>query len=93
MKALAVAILITTASAATAQVARNGPEWDGKDHQPTQTEVTRREDRAGVEPSPAQAGQDKRTVQQLDQQLLHEEVVDPPRDPDPSLVVSPSGKQ
>lgn len=92
MKGLAAALLLASAPIAVAQVARNGPEWGGKDHQPTQAEVTRREDRAGVEPSPPQAGQDKRTVQQLDRQLLHEEAVDPPHASDPGLIANPSGK-
>ena len=85
--------VIAAASAAAAQAPRNGPEWGGKDHQPTQAGVERSEAQAGVRASPAQQRQDQRTVQQLDRQLLHKEEVDPPRDPDPGLVVSPSGKQ
>lgn len=71
-------LLMAAASTAFAQVPRNGPEYDGKDHQPTQGQVVRKEDRAGIEPSPAQTSDDKRSVQQLDHQLLHEEKVDPP---------------
>ena len=79
---LAVAVLLASATSAGAQAARNGPEWGGFDHQPTQREVVRREDRAGVRAPLAQQEQDRRTVQQLDRELLHDEVVDPPRDPD-----------
>ena len=85
MRALAAALpaglLLASANVAGAQVARNGPEWGGKDHQPTQADVVRRESRAGVRPPPAQVQQDSRTVEQLDRQLLHDEAVDPPRNP------------
>lgn len=87
---LAAALLL--APVALAQVARNGPEWGGLDHQPTQAGVVRRETEAGVRAPPAQQQQNGQTVQQLDRQLLHKEAVDPPRDPDPDLVVTPSGK-
>ncbi len=81
--ALAAALLLMAgamafAPSAWAQAARNGPEWDGKDHQPTQAGVVRREDQAGVRPPPAVVQQDKRTVEQIDKQLLHEEAVKPP---------------
>lgn len=81
MRPLVAFILAATATAASAQPGRNGPEWDGKDHQPTQTGVVRREEQAGVRAPPAQVEQDKRTVDQLDRQLLHDESVDPPRNP------------
>lgn len=81
VESLAAAILIASAAVATAQVARNGPEWGGKDHQPTQAEVGRREDQAGVLAPPAQREQDNRSVDQLDRQLLRDEAVDPPRNP------------
>ena len=82
MKGLAVAILLASVAAAAAQAPLNGPEWGGKDHQPTQAEVIRRENQAGVRVPPAEIQQDDRTVQQLDRQLLHEEAVDPPRKSD-----------
>ena len=82
MKALVLAALVASAPCALVQPARIGPEWDGKDHQPTQNEAIRLEDRAGVELPPAQSQQNARAVQQLDRQLLHEEAVNPPRDPD-----------
>lgn len=63
----------TCAPSALAQVARNGPEWGGKDHQPTEAGVIRREDQAGVRPPAAQVRQNKRTVEQLDRQLLHDD--------------------
>lgn len=89
---LAAALLLAPAPVALAQVARNGPEWGGKDHQPTQAGVVRREDQAGVRAPTAQRTQDGAAVDQLGQQLLHDEAVDPPRDPDPNLAVAPSGK-
>ena len=89
---LAVALLLAPAPVALAQVARNGPEWGGKDHQPTQAGVERREDQAGVRAPTAQRTQNGAAVDQLGQQLLHDEAVDPPRDPDPNLAVAPSGK-
>ncbi len=95
MRATAVGVLATTlllAPVAVAQVARNGPEWGGLDHQPTQAGVERREDRAGVRAPLPQQDQNQQTVQQLGRQLLHEEAMDSPRDPDANLVVNPSGK-
>lgn len=81
MKGLAIAMLLASATGAGAQVPRNGPEWGGKDHQPTEAEVLRRERRAGVQTPKARRDQDKRTVDQLDQQLLREEGLDAPRSP------------
>ena len=75
------AILLLASAGAEAQAQRNGPEWGGMNHQPTQGQVVQRERRAGVRPPPAQVQQDDRSVQQLDRQLLHNEAVDPPRNP------------
>jgi hypothetical protein len=80
---LAVAILLASATSAGAQAPRNGPEWGGKNHQPAQGEVIRREKQAGVRAPKAQVDRNKRTVQQLDRQLLHDEAVDPPTNPLP----------
>ena len=82
MRGVALAFLVAASTAAGAQTPRNGPEYGGKDHQPTQAEVTRREDKAGVAAPPAQANQNGQAVDQLGQQLLHDEAVDPPRNPD-----------
>lgn len=82
MKGLAVAILLASATGADAQVPRNGPEWGGKDHQPTEAEVLQRERQAGVQAPKAERNQDGRTVEQLDQQLLHKEGL-PPSSPAP----------
>ncbi len=79
---LAAALLLASATGAGAQGRRNGPEWGGLDHQPTQSEVLRREKQAGVRAPKQQVDQNKRAVDQLDQQLLHDEKVDPPRGPD-----------
>ncbi len=79
---LAVAILLASATGASAQAHRDSPEWGGLDHQPTQSEVIRREKQAGVRAPRGQVDQNKRSVGQLDQQLLHDEAVDPPRSPD-----------
>lgn len=85
MKATVAAAGLSTLAAALApvhaQVARNGPEWGGKDHQPTQAEVLRRENRAGIEAPRARRQQNGQAVDQLGQQLLHDEAVDPPRNP------------
>ncbi len=80
MRAAALALaLLATAPGAFAQAPRNGPEWGGMDHQPTQAQVLGREKRAGIAPTPGQAGKDNRTVGQLDHQLLRAERVNPPR--------------
>ncbi len=79
---LVAAVLLASTAVAGAQAPSNGPEWGGKNHQPTQAEVIRREGQAGVRAPPAQVEQDTRSVQQLDRQLLHDEAVDPPRNPD-----------
>lgn len=76
--ACAVAILLASATGAGAQVPRNGPEWGGKDHQPTEAEVIQRERQAGVRAPEAKRNQDGRTVEQLDQQLLRKEGLPPP---------------
>ncbi len=78
---LAVAILLASTAVASAQAPRNGPEWGGKNHQPTQAEVAGREDRAGVRASPSQKRQDDRTVEQIGRELLYDEDVELPRDP------------
>ena len=70
---LAVAILLASATGAGAQVPRNGPEWGGKDHQPTEGATLGAERRAGVEAPKAEQNQDSRTVDQIDRQLLREE--------------------
>ena len=81
----ALAVLLASTAVAGAQVPRNGPEWGGKDHQPTQAEVVGRENRAGVRAPPSQVQQDEQTLKQLDQQLLHDEAVDPPRNLAPPI--------
>ena len=78
---LGVGILLATLHGASAQAPRNGDVYGGEDHQPTKAEVTHREDRAGVELPPAASRQDTRSIDQLGQQLLHDEAVDPPQSP------------
>lgn len=78
VSALTAAVLLA-ASVASAQVPRNGDEYGGKDHEPTQAEVSRRENAAGVAPSPRRANEDNRSVEQLGRQLLGAEQADPPR--------------
>ena len=82
-KALAAVLLLASATNASAQARHDSPEWGGLDHQPTQSEVIRRENQSGVRAPKGQVDQNKRAVEQLDQQLLHDEKVDPPRNPDP----------
>ena len=73
---------VTLGSApASAQPARNGDIYDGTAHQPTQGAVVRREDKAGVEPPPAVRQENRQTVDEISKQLLHDEAVDPPKDP------------
>ncbi len=85
---LAVAFLLASAAGAGAgagaQVSRNGPEYGGKDHQPTQDEVIQRERQAGTRPPEGQVDQNQRTLDQLDQKLLREEGLDTPRSPPPA---------
>ena len=73
-------LAVLSASPALAQPVRNGDEYGGKNHQPTPAEVSRRDENAGLNPAPA-GGTDARSVDQLDKQLLHDEAVDPPRNP------------
>lgn len=62
--------VLFAASVASAQVLRNGNEYGGKNHQPTQAEVSGRERAAGVALPPGQAREDARSVEQLGRQLL-----------------------
>lgn len=87
--ALAAALLLA-APAAVAQAARNGDEYGGVNHQPTQAEVVGRERAGGVAPSRAEVGQDKRSVEQLDDQLLGAERKDPA--PPAASAVPPNSK-
>jgi hypothetical protein len=75
---LAALVLLASATGSMAQARLNGPEWGGKDHQPTEAGVIRREDQAGIRPSPAQVERNARSLDQLGRQLLHDEAVDPP---------------
>ena len=76
--ALPVACVACVVSVASEQVLRNGDEYGGKNHQPTQAEVSGRERAAGVAPLPGQAREDTRSVEQLGRQLLGSE---PPTGP------------
>jgi len=71
-------LLLASAPRVLAQAPRNGPEWGGKDHQPTDAGVIRREDRAGARALAAEFAQNARSVDQLGRQLLRDEAVDPP---------------
>lgn len=71
--------LLASATDLHAQVPRNGPEWGGKDHQPTQAGVQRREDQAAVRAPPDVVRRNQSSIDQIGRQLLHEEAVDPPR--------------
>ena len=82
--ALASLLLFASATCVLAQAPRNGPEWGGKDHQPTEAGVIRREEQAGVRGQPAQRVQNERSVEQLGRELLHDEAVDPPGGADDS---------
>ena len=81
MRGLAVALLLASTAVAGAQATRNGPEWGGKNHQPTQGEVVQREKQVGVQAPTTQRQENGQAVDQLGQQLLHDEAVDPPRNP------------
>ncbi len=85
VRLLAVAALavpcLAVAPAAAEPVSRNGNIWDYKAHQPTRAGVRRREQRAGVAASPAQARHNAGAVQQLDQHLLRQETTPLPHDP------------
>lgn len=79
MRAITVAIFLIASVAASAQVARNGDEYGGKNHQPTPAEIARREKNAGMTHLPAEARRDTRSVEKLDKQLMQTERVNPPR--------------
>lgn len=72
---------VLASGAAQGQVAANGDEYSWRNHQPTAAEVRGREDRAGVTPPPSQQRRDNRNTEDLGRQLLHDEAVDPPRNP------------
>jgi hypothetical protein len=81
VRRLAAFLLLASTAVAGAQTLRNGPEWGGKNHQPTQGEVAQREKQAGVRAPPAERQRNGRAVDQLGQKLLHDEAADPPRNP------------
>jgi len=89
--ALAALVLVLAPLPAGAQgPGRNGNVVDGQNRQPTPAEVLPREERAGAAATPAQAGDDQRTVQLLDRQLLGTERADPPSRDDPPPPVPPN---
>jgi hypothetical protein len=45
--------------------------WDWHDHQPTETQVQRKEKAAGIAPTPSQEASDAATLRQIYRQLLH----------------------
>ncbi len=80
MVVVALGTMLAT-EAAQAQPARNGNVYDGVRHQPTQSDVTGKEKQDGLPPPPP--GDNTGAVDKLGQQLLHDEAVDPPRQPPP----------
>ena len=79
----AAATLIAGAHVATAQapapLPRNGGEYGGLSHDPTQAEVSERERKAGDALPPGRAREDTRSVEDLGRQLLDAERASPPR--------------
>jgi hypothetical protein len=53
--------------------AREGNVWDWRDHQPTETGVSRKEQAAGVAPTSSQRESDVATVNELYRQLMHQQ--------------------
>ncbi len=90
MRVALAAALLMAAPAAFAQAPRNGDEYNGKNHQPTKAQVVGKERAAGVAPSPARAGADNRSVEQLDRQLLGSERANPPKPVKP--LIPPAGR-
>lgn len=83
MTRLAIALLLASTAGAGAQVARNGPEYGGKDHQPAETQTLQAERRAGVRPPKAQVEQNDRALNQIDRKLLRQEGLSPSSAPTP----------
>jgi hypothetical protein len=71
-------VVLAAPAAALAQSgtpAREANVWDWHDHQPTQAEVSRKEQEAGIAPAPSQRDSNSDAVDELYQQLMHR----PPR--------------
>jgi hypothetical protein len=77
--AVALGTMLAAAAAAQAQPARNGNVYNGTAHQPTQADVAGKEKQDGL--PPPSPGDNTGAVDKLGQQLLHDEAVDPPRQP------------
>ena len=71
---IALALALLTAPAATfaqsGAPSREANIWGWRDHQPTETEVSRMEKAAGIAPTPSQDASNAATVDELHQQLI-----------------------
>jgi hypothetical protein len=68
--ALALALLAAPTAAFANVPTREGNIWGWQDHQPTETQVERSEEAAGIAPTPAQRDAAAVTVDELNRQLL-----------------------
>jgi hypothetical protein len=64
------ALLILGPSVTLAEPARNANIWDCKDHEPVPSEVQKKEQAAGIAPSPQQQRADDRELESLYRSLL-----------------------
>jgi hypothetical protein len=68
--AMGFALLVAPAAGFAGVPIREGNIWDWRNHQPTETQVERSEQAAGVAPAPAQRDAAAATVDELNRQLL-----------------------
>ena len=64
------ALFIRGPSVALAESTRNANIWDWKDHEPVASEVQKKEQAAGIAPSPQQQRADDRELESLYRSLL-----------------------
>jgi hypothetical protein len=67
--------LLSAPAAAFAQSGiptREGNVWNWRDHQPTESDVSRKEAAAGIAPAPSQRASNAATVDELYQKLMHQ---------------------
>jgi hypothetical protein len=74
MMALTFALLAGPATAFTQSgvPTREGNVWGGRDHQPTEAEVSRKEAVAGIALAPTQRALNAATVNELFRQVMHQ---------------------
>ena len=78
MKLARLAVLALLAGAQPVFAQQNGNVYDWEAHQPTEAQVKKREERAGVAPSGPALSSEDRELKRLDRELLDAERSHPP---------------